>query len=372
MNYNHIGELLDENREDVKREEILIAKIRKKFKCYNKSQMTHSMAKRIFYFLHENGITFKTGVGHSFLDEVASKLTVTERESISRSVINNKSKKKAAKTAKPLITGFVILALFTCIVYFGVYFYQDIKTMRATKKLAEIMSESFDAQSEVPHHETDTLLHTASQDTESRNYETEGPKEYTIQKKFEELQKINPDIAGWLTIDGMTIDYPVMTRMEDNHYYLKHNFEGEEDRNGLLILDYRCDQTADDQNMIIYGHNMKTGVMFGTLKKYKDKNFTEKHKYVSFQGLYEDMTFEVIAVMLSRVAYQDEDVFRYYDAIDISTMDNYLSFFNYVSDNAIYESGTQHDFGDTFLMLSTCDYTEKDGRLVVICKKCKQ
>ena len=64
--------------------------------------------------------------------------------------------------------------------------------------------------------------------------------------------------------DGTKIDYPVMSRQGDNNYYLDKNFNGEKDKNGLLILDYRCDVMQSGQNLIIYGHNMRSGVMFGT------------------------------------------------------------------------------------------------------------
>ena len=109
-----------------------------------------------------------------------------------------------------------------------------------------------------------------------------------ILEKFRVLYHENPDFAGWLKIGGTKIDYPVMSRAGDNNYYLDKNFTHQKDKNGLLILDYRSDVLAEKQNIIIYGHNMRTGVMFGTLKQYKDKNFCEAHPTIQFDSLYEE------------------------------------------------------------------------------------
>ena len=187
--------------------------------------------------------------------------------------------------------------------------------------------------------------------------------------KFKELYAENPDIRGWLKIDGMKIDYPVMTRSGDNDYYLDKNFDGKKDKNGLLILDYRCDLMSGAQNFIIYGHNMSSGVMFGTLKNYKSKDFCEKHPIIQFDSLYEEAEYQVVAAMLSEVAYADEDVFRYYDAIDMSTEESFNAFCDNISEKALYTTGETLSFGDSCLILSTCDRYKEDGRFVVIAKK---
>ncbi len=193
----------------------------------------------------------------------------------------------------------------------------------------------------------------------------------TILEKFRVLYHENPDFAGWLKIGGTKIDYPVMSRAGDNNYYLDKNFTHQKDKNGLLILDYRSDVLAEKQNIIIYGHNMRTGVMFGTLKQYKDKNFCEAHPTIQFDSLYEEGEYQVVAALLSEVAYEDEDVFRYYDAIDISTEESFQAFKNNIYQNAIYTIGDELQYGDSCLVLSTCDNYKEDGRFVVVAKKKK-
>lgn len=249
----------------------------------------------------------------------------------------------------------------------------DLRTNYQTKKLlAKINTQediSVNADEAIPRE--DSVASADTQIIQQGNDETSaslsgGP---VVMGKFTQLYEENHDFAGWLRIPGTKIDYPVMSREGDNNYYLDKNFEGQKDKNGLLILDYRNDVTADRQNLIIYGHNMRTGVMFGTLKNYKEKAFCEEHMTIRFDTLYEECEYRVVAAMLGSVAYEDEDVFRYYDAIDISTEENFNAFKENVMSNAIYTTDVTITYGDSCLILSTCDNYKEDGRFVVIAKK---
>ena len=88
---------------------------------------------------------------------------------------------------------------------------------------------------------------------------------------FEELQKINPDIVAWIRIEGLGIDYPVV-QGEDNEHYLHYTFRDEANVAGSIFLDYRNKADFSDSKIILYGHNMKNGTMFGSLKKYQDES----------------------------------------------------------------------------------------------------
>ena len=89
--------------------------------------------------------------------------------------------------------------------------------------------------------------------------------------KMEYLKKKNSDLSGWLRINGTSIDYPVMYTEGDNDYYLEHDFFKNPDRNGLLVLDKRCSGDLSGNHILIHGHNMKSGAIFGSLKDYKDE-----------------------------------------------------------------------------------------------------
>lgn len=96
------------------------------------------------------------------------------------------------------------------------------------------------------------------------------------QVDFEELEKINPDVVGWIYIAGTNINYPIV-QGEDNDHYLTHLFDGKRNRAGAIFLDVRCDPYFFDRHSIIYGHHLKNGTMFTRLMRYKRQSFYDEH-----------------------------------------------------------------------------------------------
>ncbi|MDO5423429.1 MAG: class B sortase [Eubacteriales bacterium] len=136
---------------------------------------------------------------------------------------------------------------------------------------------------------TEEASKAAEEDTEAFTYETETDSETGEVKKkkiyymknpvdFESLQAINEDIIGWLKVGALDISYPV-TQGEDNEYYLHRTFEGVENFAGCIFMDYLNDVNFQDDNTIIYGHNMKDGSMFGTLRKFLEDGVYDSDHY---------------------------------------------------------------------------------------------
>ena len=204
-----------------------------------------------------------------------------------------------------------------------------------------------------------------------QNGQPEAPEEEdsepVIMDKFEELYARNNDLIGWLTIPETVIDYPVM-QCEDDEYYLHHSFYGETDKYGCLYVRERADVNTPGTNFLIYGHNMKDGTMFGSLDEYRSKSFYEEHPLLYFDTLYEERTYEIVAVFLSQVYRDDEDVFKYYQFYEADTEEEFRSFYENIKKLSLYETGVTAEYGDTFLTLSTCAYHVKDGRLAVVAK----
>jgi sortase B len=208
----------------------------------------------------------------------------------------------------------------------------------------------------------------AQEETESEETDS-APK---MLDKFTTLYEQNMDITGWLYIEGTPIDYPVMRgHSNDDEYYLYRNFYQKEDDYGSLYVRHKADIFTPSTNFIIYGHDMKDGSMFGTLKKYKDENYYREHSQISFDTLYESRTYEIMAVFLSQVYDADDDVFKYYEFYDAATQEEFDYFYNNVKSLALYDTGVEASYGDTFLTLSTCSYQVEDGRLVVVAKLVK-
>ena len=181
------------------------------------------------------------------------------------------------------------------------------------------------------------------------------------------LYEENKDLAGWLSIEDTKIDYPVMQK-EDNTYYLHHDFYGEDSKYGCLYVKEQAD-LDDGTNFIIYGHNMKDGSMFGDLDLYLKESFYKEHPTVSFDTLYEERTYEIVAVFRSQVYNADDDVFKYYQFYEADTQEEFEDFYGNIKELSLYDTGVEAKFGDTFLTLSTCAYHVPDGRLVVVAKR---
>lgn len=191
------------------------------------------------------------------------------------------------------------------------------------------------------------------------------PKE---RETFAELLAINGDLAGWLFIDGTSIDYPVMQNADDN-YYLTHDFYGKENKHGCLFVKAAADIETPGTNFIIYGHNMKDGSMFGELDFYKKQAFCKEHSLISFETPAETRMYEVMAVFQDDLT--DNDGFSYYQFYQADNEAEFLDFYENVKKRSLYDTKVTAAWGDTFLTLSTCDYHTKNGRFVVVAKQKK-
>ena len=190
----------------------------------------------------------------------------------------------------------------------------------------------------------------------------------TVLPKYETLYKSNNKLIGWIKIADTNIDYPVM-QTTDNEYYLNHNFDQEESKAGALFLDYQCDVVSGCDNYIIYGHHLSSGGMFSKLSDYQSKSYYEKHKYINFDTIYEEGTYQVMFAFRSRVYDSDQVVFKYYQFINATSEEEFTSYMNEMRKDSFYDTGVEAYYGDQLLTLSTCDYNEKNGRFVVVAKK---
>ena len=209
----------------------------------------------------------------------------------------------------------------------------------------------------------------------------ENSKVPEILPKYKELYALNPDLIGWLSVDGTVIDYPVMQTMEDEGYYLRLDFYGEPNQNGCLILDTdsaagtgtkACDYangTAPATNLIIHGHTMKSGEMFGNLHLYADAEYGAGHRIIRFDSLYEEREYELIAVFYSQVYYESDNVFKYYKFFQADTQEEFDDWYENIKELSLYDTGVTAQLGDEFITLSSCAYHVEDGRFVVVGKR---
>lgn len=189
--------------------------------------------------------------------------------------------------------------------------------------------------------------------------------------QVEELQKENSDVVGWLEIEGTNINYPVL-QGEDNDYYLTHNYKKEKISGGSIFLDKDYNFSIPSSNLLIYGHRHQKGLMFEDLVKYKEEEFYKEHSKIRFTTVTEDCEYEIIATFNSRLYYQKEtNVFRYYFFINANNEEEYNEFVNNCKKASLYDTGKTATYGEQLLTLSTCDYSQENGRFAVVAKKIK-
>lgn len=238
------------------------------------------------------------------------------------------------------VTSFIIVILLICFVISGTYVYMQYKEDKEQEEIFEDLSNEI------------------VEDTISENKENNT---INVYKLYEQ----NHDFIGWLKINDTNINYPVMqTEKKRQDYYLHRNFYKEYSQLGTPYIAEVCNvQTSD--NVIIYGHHITNDKMFGELEKYKNQNFYENHKTINFNTVYGNADYEIIAVFKT-VAYTG---FKYYNFINANSKDEFDTFISKCKELSFYDTKKTAQYGDKLLTLSTCEYSRKNGRLVVIAKK---
>ncbi len=254
--------------------------------------------------------------------------------------IHSKSKKRNIK--KTILISMLMFILILCVIYILYYFYN---TNKQKQKNNQLLENTVVGKTDITIEKTERML------------------------QVEELKKQNEDVVGWLEIPNTNINFPVL-QGTDNEYYLTHTFDKQYSKDGSIFLDKDYKWNPPSSNLLLYGHNNKNGNMFQNLLEYKQEEYYKQHSTIRFTTETEDANYEIISVFLSRVYYKSEkDVFRYYYFINARNEEEYNDFVNNVKKVSIYGIDTTAKYGDQLLTLSTCEYSQKDGRFVVVAKK---
>ena len=258
----------------------------------------------------------------------------------------------------------VVVALVSALI-FGVTVFSALRNRIALKRMAaETARETTPISTSAPAETTVPTQATVPPTTAATTPPTE-PRE--ILPRFLELYQKNPDLAGWLTIPGTRIDYPVMYSPDEPERYLHANFEVSYSFAGLPFIDAACD--PESGNRIIYAHNMLDGSMFRTLLKYQQKDFWQRNPVISFNTLYEEQEYEVVAAFYDKVYKKTDTNFKFYQFYDTSDQSRFDEAMAYYREHALYDTGVTAQCGDLFLTLVTCAYQTENGRFVVVARK---
>lgn len=191
------------------------------------------------------------------------------------------------------------------------------------------------------------------------------PTVYPELAAYHALQSENPDFMGWIRVEDTVIDYPVMRSPDEPERYLHRDFQGEYSVAGTPFVLPISDPEKPSDNITIYAHHMKNGSMFAALVPYEQEEAFRKQPYVQFNTLYDRGLYQIIAVFRTYVGSD----FRYYAFADAATAEEFDAYVQSAKALSLYDTGVSAAYGDKLITLSTCDYHDVDGRLVVVAKK---
>jgi len=189
----------------------------------------------------------------------------------------------------------------------------------------------------------------------------------SILPEFVQLYGMNPDIVGWITIPGTRLDYPVLQTPNQPDYFLKRNFNKESTGHGCIYAREVCDVLKPSDNITLYGHRMKDGSMFAALSGYEEKAFWQANPFIEFSTLQQRHRYEIFAVFIT-TASQGQG-FRYHTFVDAAGQTDFDEFVSTCKSLSLYDTGITPQYGDKLITLSTCEYTNTNGRLVVVARK---
>ena len=204
---------------------------------------------------------------------------------------------------------------------------------------------------------------------------------------FEELQAINPDVLGWLTIYDTNIDYPLV-KGEDNEFYLNHSPNLEVQSSGSLFLDYRNNKDFSDFNTIIFGHHMSHHEMFGDLDLFLDEDFWNEHEYGNL--IYDSQNHGLQFIAMLQCEAHDWTIYK----PAVEGEEARVKYINHIYETAKYVRGIETDMlremqeeqaknkdsnviatrtspvtpDDHLILLSTCSADITNGRFILVAK----
>ena len=174
---------------------------------------------------------------------------------------------------------------------------------------------------------------------------------------IEGLQNTNPEVLGWLWIPDTTINYPLL-RAADNWKYLNLSYNLQQTNSGSIFMDFRNSDVLSDDNTVIYGHNMKSGGMFGKLKDYAELEYLEDHPYVYIFTAARILKYRIFA------AYETTSTSESYTR-DFSGDISFDAFMTYISASAGENMTETPQTREPLLLLSTCTSGKRTERFVL-------
>ena len=179
---------------------------------------------------------------------------------------------------------------------------------------------------------------------------------------FKKLKSENNDVVAYIKVNNTNIEYPIV-KTSNNKFYLNHSFDKSKNSRGWIFADYKNKFDNTDKNIVIYGHNMRDGSMFGSLKNILNEEWYNNTENMNITFLTENGNY--IYKVFSIYKIESED---YYIKTDFSTDNEYQKFLNIIKERSIKNFDVKLNVDDKILTLSTCANNNK-YRVVLHAKK---
>ncbi|MFY0519557.1 class B sortase [Lysinibacillus sp. UGB7] len=249
-------------------------------------------------------------------------------------------KKKISKLLTFLYLAIFLYSGFALAKYVYTY-YETSKSLKEVQSIYEETLETIEKQADVSLTSTEDLM------------------KYTVRPQFNELLAVNDGIVGWISVDNTKLNNPIL-QADNNDFYLNHNFKNRESRAGSVFMDYRNDALDMSRNTILYGHAMKNGTMFGSLKNYLNQDYADAHRTIYLDTLYEGYDIEVFAAYETTIDF-------YYIETEFKSNESFFQFIEQVQARSTIDMNIEIGPDDKILTLSTCkdSVMSDDHRFVV-------
>lgn len=188
------------------------------------------------------------------------------------------------------------------------------------------------------------------------------------------MLKENSDYKGWITISNTKVDNPIY-QTDNNDFYLNHNQQKKKSAYGALFFDHNniITENKTDSNLVIYGHNMINGSMFGTLKKFKSLDFYKANPTIEFSTLYKKSTYKIYAIFVLNASKADDNGYIYnISRNNFLNDDDFNSWVNEAYERSIINTGVDVELGDNIITLVTCVNDFDDARLVIMARETRE
>ena len=273
-----------------------------------------------------------------------------------------RKKDKTREKIRKIVMDISALTIIGCVIAFGVLFSEHLAQKNDSKNLQGLMVQTDNLNTEQYDEAWEELF--------SKYPTVEFPEGMNL--KYAYLYAINPELVGWIKIDGTNLDVQVV-QASDNKKYLKTDFYGRNSRYGCPYFDYRGDAKYFTDNNVIYGHHMSDGLMFSNLDKYKTIDGYKESPIIQYDTIYQTYYFKIFAAFITNSRAKDDNDYVFnYTVTDFASDDKFMSFVQEIQKRSIFNTTVNVLPDDKLLTLSTCSHEFSNARLVVVARLCRE